>query len=196
MHLAPCYDVPVADVSSWSFPACFLSYRVLYHLQACAARQAWYWCYPLFPLHSPQVEKRDPCLYGFACCNAPLVGVEVKIVFLLIVVSVSGLTRVLSGGFAGVAINRRSCVRHNSCLSGCCGLLVALLFLRVGLLSLELSIAAVITCADLYMFWCGAIESRAASSSFLPFPPSAFFLMTERQVRMQTWDIGVRTQSG
>lgn len=105
------YIGPVTDASSCLFPPCFLSHRVLHHLQARAARQARYWCHPLFPLHPPQVENREPCLYGPARCDAPMVCVEVKVVFLLPIVALlrgcpvrrqEGIARVALGAPTGL----------------------------------------------------------------------------------------------
>lgn len=142
------YYGPVADVSPWSSPSCFLSHRVLHHLQACAARQARYWCHPLFPLHPPQVEKREPCLYGPARGGAPLVCVEVKVVFLLLIVALSrGSPARRQEGISGVALSARTCVCSSSCIGGRPGCPAVWFYLRLGLVSLEPSVSAVATSA-------------------------------------------------
>lgn len=117
--------VPVTDMCSWSLPACFFFHRVLYHLQTRAARQARYWCHPLFSLYPPQVEEGEACLFGRARCGALLVCVEVKDVFLLLVVA---LSRASSSrprdDVVGVAFCTRTCVHHSSCIVGGLGCFV------------------------------------------------------------------------
>eukprot|EP00170_Pyropia_yezoensis_P000076 contig_806_g77 len=151
----------------------YLGGKVFHHLQACAARQARYWCHPLFPLHPPQVEKREPCLYGPARCGAPLVGVEVKSCFPPAqCCSVTGLTCPPSGQFCDGGPQRPHLCVH-VCIIGRHGISVVWFHMCIGLGSLERSVSAVETsavrCLGLFaVSWTQALSASLHACSLIP----------------------------